>query len=261
MSDAKRIEWSMDENVTDTENTQPVEGSTPPENAGEEQLILGKFKDQAALEQAYQALESRLGSEGSPAEPQLEQPEEGLGLPKAAEEEPADPGQFDFTPYYEAFSQNGKFTDDEYAKLAEAGYPKDLVDGYITGMQATAAQQEAQVFERFEGQENYRQAAAWAAQNMPQDWQERFEADVTSGDPARVQFATEALRAGYLAANGQQPAQQLQGTTNTGGGAAPFQSTAEVEQAMRDPRYKQGDPVYHAEIESRLKVTPSNLFA
>jgi hypothetical protein len=30
---------------------------------------------------------------------------------------------------------------------------------------------------------------------------------------------------------------------------------AELEQLMRDPRYKANDPAYHAEVEARIKVS------
>ncbi len=235
------------------------------EASADEGLILGKFKDQAALEQAYTNLEQRLGQGGGaqsteetqePTEQAAPPTQEGLAIetpePEATE--------FDFTPYYETFTNTGELTDEQYTELEKAGYPRHLVDGYITGMKATAEQQAQTVFEKFGGRDEYAKAAQWASQSMTEEWLERFNDDVNSGDMRRVNFATQALRAAYLSDNGQAPQATLSGATGTGGGATPFRSLEEMEAAMRDPRYKSGDPGFHAEVDARLAASP-NIFS
>ena len=78
-----------------------------------------------------------------------------------------------------------------------------------------------------------------------------------AGEHSRTTFATEALRAAYQANTGSEPVNQVAGDTGAGGGALPFKSMNELTHAMQDRRYTSGDPAYHAEIDRRIKASPS----
>lgn len=154
-----------------------------------------------------------------------------------------------------AFWENGgELTDEWYTKLADKGYPKELVDEYIAGQKAIGAQSDNSAYELVGGQEAYDKMVEWASTNYDDSQVKAYNDAIDSGDAARRDLAIGALRAAYERANGVMPARRVGGSSPANAGVAPFESEAQVTAAMRDPRYRE-DPAFRAEVERRLVVS------
>lgn len=200
------------------------------------------------LLRSYRELEA---AKSKPAEPAADptKPADGDPAAKAVEAAKLDMGKLS-----QEFAEAGKLSDESYKALEAQGFGKDVVDAYIAGQQAIAAQQAQQGYELAGGKDSYQAMATWAqAALTPADIQ-AFDAAVTSGNPAQMKQAIVALKAQYEAAKGTDP--KLVSGSSAAGPNGAFASRAEVTQAMRDPRYK-ADPAYRAEVERRIGLMDS----
>lgn len=149
--------------------------------------------------------------------------------------------------FSQEFFTTGKLSDESYKSLEGMGYPKAIVDQFIAGQQAVIAREEQAVYDSVGGKETYASMTQWASQNLGKEEIDAYNAAISSGNPAQVQFAVKGLQARY-ASNNREPS-----LMSGGGKAAPsgFRSVAEVVAAMSDPKYKV-DPAYRAEVERKI---------
>jgi len=152
------------------------------------------------------------------------------------------------------FEETGELTDASYKALAEAGIPKEFVDAYMAGQTAVADTESVQIMDSVGGQEQYQAMSEWALENLSDDELDTYNEMVESGSSQQAQMAVAGLHARYTAGGG--GVQLTQGSTS-GVGIKPFNSAAQVTEAMRDKRYST-DPAYRKEVEQRLSV--SNAF-
>ena len=109
-------------------------------------LIDGKFKTVADMVNSYKELEGKLSAIDQTAEESTEeetQTEEsndydaaevyGDGLASVLEEVGIDPQVISNT-----FTETGKITEDDYEKLGEAGFSKQVIDTYLDGLRGAA---------------------------------------------------------------------------------------------------------------------------
>lgn len=202
----------------------------------------------AELLKAHAELES---ARGKPAE---SKPAEGTPPAEGSAEEAAKAAKLDIAVLETEFAETGALTEASYKALEAAGFGKDVVDTYIAGQVALAAQRDAEGFALAGGKDQYTAMTAWAQTNMSPADVAAFDAAVT-GSPAQMKQAITALKAQYVAANGNVP------NLNTGipaasSGETAFQSRAEVTAAMRDSRYR-ADPAYRALVERRIGLMDS----
>ena len=211
----------------------------------EEELILGKFKSQEDLVEAYENLEKKIG-EKQPEEPQ-----------KEAE----DTGDKESTPDIsnviedasKAFAETGELTEKHYKDLEKLGINRETVDAYARGQQALATAQEAEITNSVGGKENYDAMIEWAGNNLPADEINSFDKVVNESSPDAIKLAVKGLYARYMSEAGGQPVNIRQGQTS-GAAVQPFQSNAQVVEAMKDKRYE-NDPAYREDVERRLAVS------
>ena len=211
----------------------------------EEELILGKFQSQEDLVEAYENLEKKIG-EKQPEEPQ-----------KEAE----DTGDKESTPDIsnaiedasKAFAETGELTEKHYKDLEKLGINRETVDAYARGQQALATAQEAEITNSVGGKENYDAMIEWAGNNLPADEINSFDKVVNESSPDAIKLAVKGLYARYMSEAGGQPVNIRQGQTS-GAAVQPFQSNAQVVEAMKDKRYE-NDPAYREDVERRLAVS------
>ena len=176
-----------------------------------------------------------------------------------AAREVADAAGVDLAPYQTEFDTNGDVSEESRAKIAEGlkkvlgANARQIVDDFIDSRKVVVENDTRMFYDAAGGEENYGRMATWAAQNLPKQQLEAYNAQVTSGDRHAALFTLDGLKAKYEAANGKIPARVL-----GGGGPAPtqggFASSAEMRRAMADPRYKT-DEAYRAQVASRLAVS------
>jgi hypothetical protein len=250
-----------------TEQTPPVQSAAPeasptpapapapaptPEAASEGQRpawLPEKFADAEQLAKAYSELEKRLGSKEPPAPapdaanpPRTEPtPEEALAVQRAG---------LDGNALAEEFLSSGTVSEESYKRAEAIGLTKEFVDNYVAGQAALVQRQEAELYSEVGGRDEFQRVAAWAKGNLSPREIQALDNATQNQDLALAKIALRGLYARYQAAVGQDPTLV---SGDAGSAEAGFQSTAQVLQAMKDPRYDT-DPAYRAQVEKRLQA-------
>lgn len=230
----------------DAASNPPVEGTegTPPEDRP--QWLPEKFKSPEDMAKAYSELEAKLG-QAKPADPPAADP----AAPPPADPEAAlaDKG-LDLQDFSSEFAQKGELSAESYAKLAKAGYSRQIVDQYIEGQRAVAARFETDIMSEVGGAEKYSAITAWAKANLTPQEIAAYNTAVSSGNADQAKLAALGLGAKFERANGSDP-QRLLGGQGAGSAGDVFESMAQVTAAMKDPLYK-NDPAFRAKIQAKL---------
>ena len=271
----------MPEAVTITQNENPA---LSPENeemlaalAGEgddkpAELLAGKYKSVEDLEKAYKELQSKLGR-GESTTPDTEDDDTTTAADDQAEEEDKPDGDareiygdliggkldeagIDFQEMNVRWQQSGTLESGDYDQLAEAGFNRDMVDAYLSGLQYKAAQDTAlsvkevtSIKESLGGEAEYNKMIQWAGANLPPEEVEGFNQIINTQPMSAVKMAVAGLHARYTAVEGREP--KLIGGRASKGSSDKFESTAQLVEAMSDPRYSK-DPAYQRKIQEKL---------
>lgn len=220
----------------------------------QQELLAGKYRDAAELEQAYLELQKKLGQRDTDEVEQDTQEEEvedvettpGVSLIQEASAE--------------YWNNNGQLTEETLNRFSEMS-SRELVEAYLQ-MQANQPQQEvAQVADLTDrevnviqnsvgGEAAYQQLVQWAGDNLPPDYVKAFDDVVESGQVQAIQLAVAGLQREYENAVG------YEGRLFSGKAAAAnadvYRSQAEVVRAMNDPRYE-SDPAYRNDVFVKLE--------
>ena len=231
-------------------------------------LYAGKFKTVEDLANSYKELEGKLGAidqtreePESVAEEETEEQETetndsefdaeefyGDGLASVLEEVGIDPVDIS-----NRFAENDEITEDDYSKLNEAGFSKQIVDTYLDGLRnaSMAGDVDAQgIRDSVGGDESYQQMVSWAIENLPADDVKAFNKLTDTGDGPAIKLAVQGIYSQYNNAMGVEP--NLYSGRAAASGPTPYRSTAEVKAAMSDPRYGK-DVTYTESVYSRLE--------
>lgn len=246
-------------------------------DSDEGQLLAGKYKSVEDLEKAYKELQSKLGQGAKPDPAGAEADEDDQQEAEEADDESPESagnareiyGDFigsrleeaniDFTSMADRWSQTGKLEEGDYGQLEEAGFTRDMVDAYLAGLNYKAAQDSQltvneinSIKQEYGGEAQYSAMIQWAATNLPKEEQDAFN-QVVNTQPLNVaRLAIAGLYAKYTAAEGREP--RLIGGKAPKSTGEKFESTAQVVQAMSDPRYKE-DPAYRRKVEEKLRAS------
>ena len=235
------------------------------------ELLAGKYKSVEDLEKAYKELQAKL-SRGESVAPEVadEQEEEESGDTEV-DEEPAgnareiygdfigsklDEAGIDFGNMNTRWQQSGTLESEDYDQLAEAGFNRDMVDAYLSGLQYKAAQdtalsvkEVASIKESLGGEAEYNRMIQWASSNLSPDEVEGFNQIINTQPMSAVKMAVSGLHARYSATEGREP--KLIGGRAPKGNTDKFESTAQLVAAMSDPRYS-NDPAYQRKVQDKL---------
>ena len=140
-------------NVTETPPMSRQDLETLAKNETDENgLILGKFKSVEDLAASYKELEGKLGAvtEEDQVETSEEQTETettesdfnaeeyyGDGLATVLQEVGIDPQEIS-----NRFTETGEINDDDYTKLGEAGFSRQVIDTYLDGLRGVGTAEE-----------------------------------------------------------------------------------------------------------------------
>ena len=234
-------------------------------------LIAGKFKTVEDMANSYKELEGKLGSiEQTQETEEVETSEEteqqefdaqdyyGEGLASVLEEVGIDPQEIS-----QRFVDNDSISDDDYSKLEDAGFSKQVVDTYLDGLRGVGAADADEIpadiikgiKDSVGGDETYGQMQSWAEQNLSDEEGVAFNNLMDTGDAATIQLAVEGLYSRYSKSMGVEPS--LYSGRPASSGPTPYRSTAEVVAAMSDPRWEK-DVSYTENVKARL--AGSNVF-
>ena len=270
----------MPEAVTITQDESPALSAENQEMlaalAGDEEkegeLLAGKYKSVEDLEKAYKELQTKL-SRGESVDPEPEADDESESEESEESEEDKPEGNareiygdliggkleeagIDFQDMNVRWQQTGTLESGDYDQLAEAGFNRDMVDAYLSGLQYKATQdtalsvkEVASIKESLGGEAEYNKMIEWAAANLSADEVEGFNQIINSQPMAAVKMAISGLHARYSAVEGREP--KLIGGRAPKGSTDKFESTAQLVAAMSDPKYST-DPAYQRKVQEKL---------
>jgi hypothetical protein len=230
-----------------------VENLADPQGSSEDrpQWLPQKFKSAEDMAKAYAELESKLGGNKPAATPEATPEAKPPENPEAALAEKG----MKLDEFSQEFAKNGELSAESYEKLTKAGFDKGLVDQYIAGQQAVAAQFQDSIMSEVGGAEKYAEITTWAKANLSPSEIAAYNTAVSSGNADQAKLAAMGLSAKYTREVGSDPQRMLGG--GKGGAVDVFESTAQLTEAMRDPKYK-NDPAYRAKVQAKL--SRSNVF-
>lgn len=226
-----------------------------------------KFKSPEDLAKSYAELEKKLSTpktekegkkETQPSDSKEEETQQKENESKKSEdkesEESSQNSSSPLAKYSEEYAEKGELSEESFAELEKIGYPREIVNRYIQGIELIQEKQVNAIFNEVGGKENYVSMTEWAAANLPKEEVDAYNDIVATNDTTKVRMASKGLWAQYVAANGKQP--KLVGGSQGGnsGSVKPFKSTQEVVAAMSNAKYS-SDPAYRKEVEKRLAIS------
>ena len=219
----------------------------------EAELLAGKFNNTEDLENAYLALQKKLGSGEDDQEQSTLDDDEyydeatsaGIELITNASDE-----------YYANEGQLSPDTIEQFKEMSS----NDLVNAYIAIQENNPQAQSAptvdltdsevnQIHNSVGGEAEYNRLIDWAGENADQTKMNAFNSIIQNGNATAIQIAVAGLRSEYENQEG------YEGRMLTGKAARVsngFRSQAEVVQAMSDPRYDT-DPAYRQDVYDKLE--------
>ena len=258
----------MTSSQVNVSETPPMSSNDLESLKDENGLYAGQFKSVEDLVGSYKELEGKLGAidqtkeepEGVAEHETKEQETEtndadfnaeeyyGDGLASVLEEVGIDPKDIS-----ERFYNDDGISEDDYSKLGEAGFSRQVIDTYLDGVrnstQEIASSQIQGIKDSVGGDDNYSKMVSWAVENLPANEVEAFNKLTDTGDAPAIKFAVQGLYSQYSNAMGVEP--NLVSGRASQSGPTPFRSTAEVVTAMSDPRYGK-DVTYTEDVQRRL---------
>lgn len=253
------------------ENVEMLQALEAQESEGEEApLLAGKYKSVDELEKAYKELQSKFGKRATEEAPAPEvEAEEGDDVEepeadtRSAKEIYGDligskleEAGIDFSDMNTRWQQSGELTADDYTALEGAGFTRQMVEAYLNGLNYQAAkdsalslQQVNEVKAQFGGEEGYGRMMAWAQANLSAEEQDAFNNLIETQPMSAVKLAVAGIHSRYTAAEGREP--KLLGGRSPRSEGDVFESTAQLVEAMSDPKYK-SDPAFRRKVEAKL---------
>ena len=198
-----------------------------------------KFKSAEDMAKSYTELEKKFSSGNK---------EEAPAEPEASTEEPPTTSNNELTKFSDEFAAKGELSEDSFSELEKMGYPKEMVDTYLAGVKSSETADVNAVMDIVGGDEGYNDLTGWAKDNMPTKELELYNSMV-AGSTDNAKMAVEWLMSKRESAEGSEPnlvQGKPQGITRDA-----FRSTAEVVEAMKDPRYKK-DSAYRSDVEAKI---------
>ena len=157
---------------------------------------------------------------------------------------------FDYDSLTEEFQANGDLLPETRQKLEAQGIPAHMVDSYIEGQKAIVQRTMEDIASTVGGMENMASIVDWAKANLSEAEKKSIDA---VHDPAVIKILLKDLERRMKDNEGYVPQQTLQGGAGEVQGNY-FESMAEVEEAINDPRYSK-DPVYRDKVAKKLTAS------
>lgn len=157
---------------------------------------------------------------------------------------------FDYEALTEEFQANGDLLPETRTKLAAQGITGEILDTYIEGQKAIIQRHMEDISAVVGGMEQMAAVVEWAKNNLSAEEKKSIDA---VHDPAVIKIILKDLENRMNDSEGYVPQAQLQGGAGEIRGNY-FESMAEVEEAINDPRYSK-DPVYRAKVAQKLTAS------
>lgn len=150
------------------------------------------------------------------------------------------------------YAERGDLTEASLAALEKNGISRELVKTYVDGYKASQEANTNAIMSEVGGKDNYGAMTEWASGALTDSELAAFNRVVESNDADTAKMAIKGLYARFLS-DGGSPVKLMQGQV-AGGGVTPFNSNAQMVEAMKDSRYAK-DPAYRAQVEKRISIS------
>lgn len=157
---------------------------------------------------------------------------------------------FDYDALTKEFQANGDLLPETRTKLEKQGITGEILDAYIEGQKAIIQRQMEDIATVVGGMDNMESIVEWAKTSLSDDEKRSIEA---VHDPAVIKIILKDLEKRMNEDEGYVPPQQLQGGAGVSLDSY-YESMAEVEEAINDPRYSK-DPVYRAKVANKISAS------
>lgn len=154
----------------------------------------------------------------------------------------------DYSALTTEYEEKGALSEDTYKKLADAGYPKAVVDTYIRGVEAANEAFVNSVYTAAGGKTEYDKLSNYI-QSKGKDAVEGFNDALMNGSLSTVKMLINGFKAEMTLRNGTQKASVL--GSGSPAGTSGFTNEADMDKAMDDPRYGV-DEEYTKQVTKRL---------
>lgn len=160
----------------------------------------------------------------------------------------------DFNQAIKEYNEYGALSSKTMADLAQAGYPAEVIEGFIESRQNLESEFTNAVYNSAGGEQTYNKVIEWAQGNLSNKVLSSFNRAIDNNNLEAVTLMFEGMKAKMIAKQGtRNPTIMGGGVTN--GGYKGFSNKQEVVEAMSDPRYGT-DPNYTRSVELRMFYTP-----
>lgn len=235
--------------------------------SGTQQLILdgdgatGMLNDGGSNDAVPMGEPSEGEPQGEPhAEPQQEEPEGDLNVKIDKHTKTLDAlGKdlkakgVDFNQAIKEYNEYGALSSKTMADLAQAGYPSEVIEGFIESRQNLESEFTNAVYNSAGGEQAYNKVIEWAQGNLSNKVLSSFNRAIDNNNLEAVTLMFEGMKAKMIAKQGTRNPTIMGGGVTTGGYKG-FSSKQEVVEAMSDPRYG-ADPSYTRAIEMKMYYT------
>lgn len=157
----------------------------------------------------------------------------------------------DFKALEDEYTKNGQLSSASLEALANAGYPKEVVDAYISGVEATQEKFYNAVVGFAGSEDEYRQVAQFVSSQGDKAVQD-FNDTINTGNLGVINMVIQGVKANMKAVNGTTNQTILgQSTGGTADNTNAYLSKQQMLDAMNDPRYDK-DPIYRKQVEQKI---------
>lgn len=159
----------------------------------------------------------------------------------------------DFNQAIKEYNEYGALSSKTMADLAQAGYPSEVIEGFIESRQNLESEFTNAVYNSAGGEQAYNKVIEWAQGNLSNKVLSSFNRAIDNNNLEAVTLMFEGMKAKMSAKQGTRNPTIMGGGVTTGGYKG-FSSKQEVVEAMSDPRYG-ADPSYTRAIEMKMYYT------
>lgn len=159
----------------------------------------------------------------------------------------------DFNQAIKEYNEYGALSSKTMADLAQAGYPSEVIEGFIESRQNLESEFTNAVYNSAGGEQAYNKVIEWAQGNLSNKVLSSFNRAIDNNNLEAVTLMLEGMKAKMIAKQGTRNPTIMGGGVTTGGYKG-FSSKQEVVEAMSDPRYGT-DPSYTRAIEMKMYYT------
>lgn len=159
----------------------------------------------------------------------------------------------DFNVAVKEYTEFGTISSKTLADLAQAGYPKEVVEAFIESRQAIEEKFTAEVYKSAGGEQEYNNIISWASANLPKKTVEAFNRAIDSNNLGTIGLMLEGIKARMVSQQGTRNPSIVGNASNR----APQKGFADKDamiKAMSDKRYGR-DAKYTREVEYKMLYT------